>query len=116
MEKLLNNSNFNKTLTKISTIFMLLVISFCSIIYQSTKREMIETLSILLDTALEMNVKVINEWIKGKKLDSRILASQPLIKKNILSLIKLSEKPNVTSQTLIQNPELTSLRKRLGSL
>jgi signal transduction histidine kinase len=116
MEKLLNNSNFNKTLVKTSIIFMILVIFFGSIIYQSTKREMIETLSILLDTALEMNVKVINEWIKDKKLDSRLLASQPLIKKNILSLIKLSEKPNVTSQTLIQSPELTWLRKSLGSL
>jgi signal transduction histidine kinase len=116
MEKLLNNSNFNKALTKISIIFMVLVISFGSIIYQSTKQEMLETLSILLDTALEMNAKVIKEWIKDKKLDSRVLASQPLINKNILSLIELSKKPNVTSKTLLQSPELSWLRKSLGPL
>jgi signal transduction histidine kinase len=116
MEKLLNNSNFNKTFVKTSIIFMILVISFGSIIYQATKREMIESLSILLDTALEMNVKAIKEWIKDKKLDSRVMASQPLINKNILSLIELSKKPNVTSKALIQSPELSWLRKSLGPL
>jgi hypothetical protein len=116
MEKLPNNSNFNKALVKTSIIFMILVMSFGSIIYQATKREMIESLSILLDTALEMNVRAIKEWIKDKKLDSRVLASHPLINKNILSLIELSKKPNVTPKTLIQSPELSSLRKSLGPL
>ncbi len=95
---------------------MVLVTSFGSIIYQTTKRDMAETLSLLLNTTLEINVKALKEWIKDKKLDARVLASQPLVQKNILSLIEISEKPNIDSKILLQSRELAWLKKNLGSL
>jgi PAS domain S-box-containing protein len=97
--------------------FIILVLSFMLVgwyVFQSVEKEMKRNLSNQLTTTLSANVESLRHWVREKKLDAEVLASQPETRAKILSLIELSNRENSTVKVLQQSEELQWLRKHLG--
>ncbi len=75
-----------------------------------------ENLASQLQTALSANVEGLKIWLEDKKIDARVLAAQPKIKENIVSLIEYASKEDVNPEDLIKTRELTWLREHLGAI
>jgi PAS domain S-box-containing protein len=82
--------------------------------YTAVEREMKNNLAAQLQAILTANVHSLEHWIKDKKMDAEVLASQPEIRKKIVSLINIAQKENVSATLLKQSQELLWLREHLG--
>ncbi len=80
----------------------------------SVKKEIEGNLIDLLQLTLAANVESLRLFFEDKKLDAQVLADQPEIRKNILSLIQLTKKEDVPAEQLRQSASLIWLRKHLG--
>ncbi|MBC8283011.1 MAG: PAS domain S-box protein [Nitrospinae bacterium] len=67
-----------------------------------------------LQITLSANVESLKLFFEDKKLDALVLASQPEIHKNIVSLIKLAEKEDLPAEKFIESAPLKWLRLHLG--
>lgn len=67
-----------------------------------------------LQLTLASNVESLRLFFEDKKLDALVLASQPEVHKNIVSLIKLSEKEDLPVNKFRESTSLKWLRKHLG--
>ncbi|GJL78598.1 MAG: hypothetical protein NPINA01_15870 [Nitrospinaceae bacterium] len=79
------------------------------------EREMKDNLSKQLQAILSSNVESLNFWIKEKKLDAEVLASQPEIREKLISLINIAKKEDLPATILKQTEELKWLREHLGN-
>jgi PAS domain S-box-containing protein len=98
-------------------LFIVLLISFMLVgwyVFGAVKKEIKTNLSSQLKATLRANVGSLRQWVRDKKLDAEILASQPEIRHKILSLIELANRKNSTANVLEQSEELRWLRKHLG--
>jgi len=80
----------------------------------SVKQEIEGSLVDQLQLTLAANIESLRLFIEDKKLDAQVLADQPEIRKNILSLIQLNKKKDVPAKELRQSASLKWLREHLG--
>ncbi|MBL4664841.1 MAG: PAS domain S-box protein [Nitrospinaceae bacterium] len=80
----------------------------------SVKQEIEDNLVDQLELTLAGNVESLRLFFEDKKLDAQVLADQPAIRKNILSLIKITKKEDVSAEKLQQSASLKWLREHLG--
>ncbi len=80
----------------------------------SVKQEIKSNLVDQLQLTLAANVESLRLFFEDKKLDAQVLAEQPEIRKNILSLIEIANKENVSAEKLQQSSSLKWLREHLG--
>jgi PAS domain S-box-containing protein len=67
-----------------------------------------------LQLTLAANIESLRLFFEDKKLDAQVLADQPEIRKNILSLIEITKKEDVPAEKLRQSASLEWLREHLG--
>jgi PAS domain S-box-containing protein len=94
------------------TLGILISVSFLG--FLKVEKQMKDSLSIQLQTALHSNIEILNFWIKEKKIDAEVIASEPEIRKYILALEKLNREEK-DPKKIIASPELQWFRKHLGS-
>jgi PAS domain S-box-containing protein len=118
--KLITISNFFKNLTRsrnhiytLSSMLALLVIG--GVGYHAVKSEVQKEVHNALDSTLAATLHTLEIWTEDKKLEAQVLAAHPEIRKNILTLIKLSDSKNVSGESLKQSRELKWLRENLGA-
>jgi PAS domain S-box-containing protein len=80
----------------------------------SVKQEIKGNLVDQLQLTLASNVESLRLFFEDKKLDAQVLADQPEIRKNILSLIEITKKEDVSAEKLKQTTSLKWLREHLG--
>ncbi|MBT5469642.1 MAG: PAS domain S-box protein, partial [Nitrospina sp.] len=68
-----------------------------------------------LRLTLATNVESLRLFFEDKKLDASVLADQPEIHHNIISLIKLSEQKDLPATNFLQSSPLKWLREHLGT-
>jgi len=97
----------------ISSLLVLGVIGWLG--FRAVELEIKQGIQNSLESTLAANLQSLEIWIEDKKLDTQVLAAQPEIRKNMLSLIKLSDSKNVSAESLKQSRELKWLREHLGA-
>jgi PAS domain S-box-containing protein len=80
----------------------------------SVKKEIKGSLVDQLQLTLAANVEALRLFFEDKKLDAQVLADQPEIRTNILSLIQITKKEDVSAEKLRQSAPLIWLREHLG--
>ena len=80
----------------------------------SVKQEIQGNLVDQLELTLAANVESLRLFFEDKKLDAQVLADQPEIRKNILSLIEITKKEDVSAEKLRQSASLKWLREHLS--
>lgn len=102
----------NLLLTTLFTLGILISIALFGLrqVEQETKTNLIKQ----LDTALNTNLKILQVWLKDKKTDAEVIASQSALQENIFQLVKLA-KIKTSAEKIIASPEHIWLRKHLGS-
>jgi PAS domain S-box-containing protein len=80
----------------------------------SVKQEIKGSLVDQLQLTLAANVEALRLFFEDKKLDAQVLAEQPEIRKNILSLIEITKKKDVSADKLRKSAPLKWLREHLG--
>jgi PAS domain S-box-containing protein len=102
----------NLLLTTLFTLGVLISIALFGLrqVEQETKTNLIKQ----LDTTLNTNLQILKVWLKDKKLDAEVIASQSALQENIFQLVKLAQN-KTSAKTIIASPEHTWLRKHLGS-
>jgi PAS domain S-box-containing protein len=80
----------------------------------SVKQEIKSNLVDQLQLTLTANVESLRLFFEDKKLDAQVLADQPEIRKNILSLIEITKKEDASAEKLRQSASLKWLREHLG--
>jgi len=84
--------------------------------FTSVEKEIKDNLSQNLRVILSANEKSLRFWIKDMIRYTEVLASQPEMRKNIISLIRIAKNEDVTAETLIKTQELIWLREYLGKV
>ena len=95
------------------TVFLLAAIGWHSL--AAVEEEMKRNLAAQLQTTLSANVEALKIWIKDKKLDAEVLASQPEILEKTISLLEFVQKKDLSPEVLKRTDELIWLRKHLGA-
>jgi PAS domain S-box-containing protein len=109
-ESILSDSKYLPFL--IGTIALFIAIGGYGV--HSVKQEIKGSLVDQLQLTLDANVESLRLFFEDKKLDAQVLADQPEIRKNILSLIEITKKNDVPAETLKQSASLKWLREHLG--
>lgn len=93
---------------------MILFIAIGGYGVHSVKQEIKSNLVDQLQLTLAANVESLQLFFEDKKLDAQVLADQPEIRKNILSLIEITKKEDMPAELLRQSAPLKWLREHLG--
>ncbi len=97
----------------------LIIMMICFIVVggygvRSVEQEIKSNLADQLQLTLEANIESLRLFFKDKKLNAKVLADQPEIKKNILSLIQLTREKDMSAEELRETSSLKWLREHLG--
>ncbi|MEK9628507.1 MAG: hypothetical protein VW455_05760 [Nitrospinota bacterium] len=82
----------------------------------SVEQQIKRNLTHQLKLTLSANVESLKLFFEDKKLDALVLAEQPEIHENIVSLIQLSKNEDVPANVLRASPHLKWLRQHLGKV
>jgi PAS domain S-box-containing protein len=80
----------------------------------SVQKQMKENLATQLELVLSANVESLKIWSNAIKLDAQVLASQPEIHQNLISLLELAQSNAISSDVLRYSVELSWIRNNLG--
>jgi len=120
MSTLLSKSNGNRSALLNSRYLSALVVAMILFIcvggygVPSIEREMEENLTGQLHLTLTANIASLRLFFDDKKLDAQVLAEQPGIRKNILSLVQITKEKDSSAEILRQTASLKWLRIHLG--
>lgn len=78
------------------------------------EKQMKENMAAQLDVVLLSNLESLRIWAEDTKLDAQVLASQPEIRRKLISLFEIAKSSAITPEILRQSEELIWLRKHLG--
>lgn len=113
-------SFFRGTFKEISSFSLFLSLAVASLICIGgagiwiVEQQMKENLKTQLQIVLSGNLESLRIWTEDTKLDARVLANQPGIKSDLVSLLNVSQRKTSPLDASHPSTELTQLRKNLG--
>jgi len=96
-------------------IIIVLLAALGGYVLSMVQKEIKNNLSEQLQAILSANVESLRIWIKDKKIDAEVLASQPEIREKIISLIAMANENDVSANVLKKTSEFKWLRQHLGN-